>query len=329
VRKSVGADDGAGFDVLYIAGMTRSGSTVLERLLALDPAVGAFGELRRYWLFRNTAARPCGCGAALRDCRFWSDVERCAFGSRLADEDVDRTARDVDSALRLARLPVMLARSRWPVGPNGAAWQSDLDRVHRLYRGALDVAGARVLVDSSKVPAYAMLLTQVPGLRLHIVHLVRDPRAVTYSWLRTRDDPKWSWFDQANLLTAGQYARRWNRRNALGGGLRLVSATYQRYRYEDFVSDPNGIVDAVRRQLGLRPLVHSPVVNGRADLPVTHAVAGNPNRATDRERVPIASDDAWRSGLSAVDRRSVEKATWPLRHLYRYGPVGQGSQTAP
>jgi hypothetical protein len=172
------------------------------------------------------------------------------------------------------------------------------------------------------------VLSKLPGLRLHVVHLVRDPRAVAYSWLRTRDDPKWSWFDPANVQTTAEYARRWNRNNALSGGLRLVSTTYRLYRYEDFVVDPNGMVDAVRGQLGLQPLTRSPVVNGRADLPMTHAVAGNPNRTTDRERVAITSDDAWLSELPAADRRCIEKKTWPLRHLYGYGPVGQAHQAA-
>ena len=43
-----------------------------------------------------------------------------------------------------------------------------------------------MIVDSSKSPALAALLTQVPGIELHVVHLVRDLRGVVSSGRRTK-----------------------------------------------------------------------------------------------------------------------------------------------
>ena len=55
-----------------------------------------------------------------------------------------------------------------------------------FYHDLARVTGASVIVDSSKSPALAALLTQVPGIELHVVHLVRDLRGVVSSGRRTK-----------------------------------------------------------------------------------------------------------------------------------------------
>src|SRR5262249_4609517 len=48
------------------------------------------------------------------------------------------------------------------------------------------VTGARVVVDSSRLPIEPIGLGIVPGTDVRIGHVVRDPRAVTYSWKRKK-----------------------------------------------------------------------------------------------------------------------------------------------
>ena len=62
----------------------------------------------------------------------------------------------------------------------------------RLYRAIGEVTGARLIIDSSKVPSGAALLSHA-GVEAHLLHVVRDPRVVAYSWQRPkahRDRPK-------------------------------------------------------------------------------------------------------------------------------------------
>ncbi len=56
----------------------------------------------------------------------------------------------------------------------------------RVYQSLAKLTGARVIVDSSKRPAIGTLLRALPGVSHYVVHLVRDPRAVAYSYKRTR-----------------------------------------------------------------------------------------------------------------------------------------------
>src|SRR4029078_12568053 len=56
--------------------------------------------------------------------------------------------------------------------------------LERLYLGIHEATGAEVVVDSSKIPTYAMLLRRIPAVDLRIVRLVRAPRGVVHSWQR-------------------------------------------------------------------------------------------------------------------------------------------------
>ena len=54
----------------------------------------------------------------------------------------------------------------------------------RLYTAIADTTGCDVIVDSSKWPQYGLLLSETLPFDVYVLHLVRDPRAVAYSWQR-------------------------------------------------------------------------------------------------------------------------------------------------
>lgn len=56
----------------------------------------------------------------------------------------------------------------------------------RLYAAAAEVTGARLLIDSSKRPSDAALLRLLPDVEPFYLQLVRDPRAVAFSWQRRK-----------------------------------------------------------------------------------------------------------------------------------------------
>ena len=66
--------------LVYVGGSARSGSTLLESLLARIPGFCSVGELVFIWergLKRNDR---CGCGARFHDCAFWAQVGEVGFG---------------------------------------------------------------------------------------------------------------------------------------------------------------------------------------------------------------------------------------------------------
>ena len=79
--------------VIYIAGMSHSGSTVLNLMLNAHPEICAVGELIDLnRVTKRETLPPCRCGApSLWSCEFWSRVNECtleAEGKSLSQLDV-------------------------------------------------------------------------------------------------------------------------------------------------------------------------------------------------------------------------------------------------
>src|SRR5450755_566845 len=66
--------------VVYLGGLGRSGTTLLERLLGELPGVCSVGEVVHLWQRGIAEAERCGCGEPLPGCPFWRKVGEIAFG---------------------------------------------------------------------------------------------------------------------------------------------------------------------------------------------------------------------------------------------------------
>ncbi|MGH9058576.1 MAG: hypothetical protein ACRDZY_03535, partial [Acidimicrobiales bacterium] len=71
--------------VLYIAGWGRSGTTILDSVLAQLHGFCSVGELRWLWDRGLTEGWPCGCGAKVAVCEFWKQAVDLAFGDAMPD----------------------------------------------------------------------------------------------------------------------------------------------------------------------------------------------------------------------------------------------------
>ena len=67
-------------NVLFIAGPGRSGSTLLDLLLGQIDGFCSTGEMRYIWERGFAQNQLCGCGKPFRECEFWTQVVKEAFG---------------------------------------------------------------------------------------------------------------------------------------------------------------------------------------------------------------------------------------------------------
>jgi hypothetical protein len=294
--------------VLFVMSHGWSGSTLLGNALGeLEGAVHV-GELRALWDEGLLAGGICGCGRSLAECDRWS-----AIAADVLDELGERAeslAALNRSVARVRTAPRLLLRT------DAAGWPS-LERVllttAALYRAIRDRTGARLIVDSSKRAGNAAVLRLVPGLDVRYVHLLRDPRAVAYSW-RRRSEP-----GHGPVATA----RDWASFNVLFEAVRRRHdpARSIRIRYEDLVLSPQPTLARAAAVAG-EPGARLPLVDRRTiHLDPNHTVLGNPSRFRTGD-VPLELDREWEARLPPADRRLITSLTAPL--LVRYGyPLGR------
>jgi hypothetical protein len=307
--------------VLFIGGLGRSGSTLLELILGQSADVCPLGEVVHLWERALGNDERCGCGERFSGCPFWQKVGDCAFGG-WCNVDV-REIRALKASVDRTRVVPRLARARPSEG--------DLVRVRRytsfytaIYRAAMEVTGAEVVVDSSKHASLAFALRWAEGLDLRVVHLVRDSRAVAHSWAKQVRRPE--------VIDAEVYMPTYRplRVSALWTAQNLAfevlarRANVTRVRYEDFATSPATAVTRVRALAGLADRPEA--VRILADPPTApepiHSIAGNPLRFDGRP-LRVSRDESWRQHMPPRNRRIVGAATAALR--LRYGYLGRAT----
>ena len=194
--------------VVYLGGFGRSGSTLVERMLGAAPGWVNVGELVD--LARSVAPHDelCGCGSP------FSTVPRLDRGRRASPsaagptDVLDRLTRLQRAAARQRHLPGLLGPQRRPrPAPSSSlryGYAPDLprgrrgDRCHRRRRrveGPGAGPGAR----------------RRPGVDLRMLNLVRDPRAVAWSWNWQVDRPHaTSGADEMWRIPAHRSAAQWS-----------------------------------------------------------------------------------------------------------------------
>lgn len=298
--------------VLYIAGSGRSGSTIVDNILGQLDGFVSVGEVRFLWERGMIEDRTCGCGRGFSVCPFWTAVLERAFAGSPPDPGrmLDLLARGT----RARRIPGLVGgrgrRSRF------VATLGELPGVlSSLYAAIADESGARVIVDSSKLPTYGAVLAEVPGVEVRMLHLIRDPRAAGYSWLRTKalpDKPGAVMQRQGPWHSAALWTM-WNAAAELFGR----DLPYRRLRYEDVIAEPEQAIEAVAAWMD-EAMTPSPFAGpAQVHLAPAHGVAGNPSRFT-TGTVALRMDDAWRTELGDADRRVITALTWPLLLRHRY-----------
>lgn len=141
-------------NLIYIVGMGRSGSTLLDLLLDAHSNVRSLGGIRR--MARALHSTPCACGIEPRmACPFWQAIE--------------------------AELQQTLG-----VGLDGLQIHARDDATFRAHNQALISTAARVadvdcVVDSSKSVARLRRLLDTTDLDIRPIHIERDPRGYAHS----------------------------------------------------------------------------------------------------------------------------------------------------
>lgn len=300
--------------VLYVAGVARSGSTVLGCVLGELPGAIFVGELALFWR-RFAEGELCSCGKPLADCYFWSAVVSKAFGQMTCEHA--RRLKELERRVAWWQRLLGLVPVRW-----STRWSKQihimLEERGRLYRAICEIANAEYIVDSGKEVTFGSMMARLSNTNFRTVHLVRDPRGVAFSWQKqVRSDSEPRYMPRSSAIRT---AARWMSSNILVQlSLRRLSSTYFRVRYEDLVAYPDDVAQEISR--GTSNPAGS---NGGVDHRVQHAtelhlVGGNPGVRRHLGRgLRLTLDDEWRTRLPQGQRWLVTAVCGGLMAAYDY-----------
>ena len=299
--------------VIAIIGRGRSGSTILDNSLGELEGFFSAGQLHVLWK-RMLMGFTCGCGKPVAECELWSAVNAASLNDPVTGPiDPSQVVAWQAEVVRL-RYTRRLSKasegySDWPALSGYAGVLS------RVYQSLAKLTGARVIVDSSKRPAVGALLRALPGVSPYVVHLVRDPRAVAYSYKRIKTTVDREMKREGSVENSLRYVYRNLASHRVRRGYMSDRSTL--LRYEDFITRPTETLHRISELVGESPARLPVDGDGVVTLTPNHTAGGNPSRFK-TGRIELRLDNEWIARQKPGDRRTITALTLPLLKSYGY-----------
>lgn len=263
--------------LIYIGGYGRSGSTLLEYLLTASPAVVATGEVARHFQ-RFGQVKTCTCGRLIEDCPVWEAFQHGSGKLKGWDHET----------LTLAMLAHLSSQYAVMVDASKTAWGSFL------------------------IP---FRLRKRLGQDFLLIHLVRDPRAVCWSTIRTAQKHGDTRLMSTPVVRCLRSSAGWMVANLACEFFGWVHPKqYMRLHYEDLARSPQEELRTILEKVS----VEAPAGLERAEsLDNRHQLYGNSMRF---KHLPlkVREDVAWKSEMPKSVGRLATGFCWPLGAKYEY-----------
>ncbi len=298
--------------ILYIGGYVRSGTTITDMLLGMNGATCATGEVHLIFRAINQSGHDalCSCGLSLRDeCPFWSKV-LAQFQAELPNISLKRAA--------FVTHKVETFPDRWIGGRRYLSEYNDIWRV--MLSSIARVSGASMIVDSSKTgrgSLYRPITLAASGYDVRVLHMVRDPRAVTNSKLHGAVFVGRLNQQNSGLGYAIKTGLSWSITNLATSSLSWNGKlSVYRVRYEDFIGQPVETLRNIERALKIDLTQSIRCIEQDDFIQPGHLASGNDIR----KRGPLQlrpQPEKWRTGLSSLAKLGV-MVSWPVARYYGY-----------
>jgi hypothetical protein len=304
--------------IVFIGGFSRNGSTLLGRLLAESATTVCVGETQYIWRRGVRQNVDCSCGEAFSRCDFWTQVGQDAFRGWNGCNVSQMNSLEE----RVTRFKYMPLHHLSSVDPRfDSALSTYMERLESVYTAVSHVSGANTIVDTSKHPAFGLILARLvqKGWNVNAIHLIRDSRATAYSWTRPKKLPRpINGMDVMPTFAPARTAARWLRINLALQLLLARSVPVFRLRYETLISNPEETLTKLA-QFTSQELMPPNCFLGshRVDLRANHIFSGNPMR-TKIGQTDLKLDDRWKTNFAPLQQRLVTSLTWPLLKFYGY-----------
>ncbi len=259
--------------VLYVGGIGRNGSTILGNILGSISGFIHIGELM-YFFDRGILENwECGCGTLFNNCPFWQKI---VTSLNMPKNEAQKMVFLKENGLRSRHL-FLSEKERKKKLEYMSEYLICLEKIYSIIR---DNTGCDWIIDSSKFPSHAYFLSQIENIDLYILHLVRDPKSIAYSWWKR---PKKLGSQMQKVMPRIHPIRTalvWLEWNYLFQKIWGKSSKYMFVRFEDFTQKPLAVLRNILQWLQVSSKVlNSLFINeNEVRVSVQHTVSGNPVR---------------------------------------------------
>ncbi len=295
---------------VYITSPSRSGSTLLAFLLATHPEICSVGEFPTY-----IKGRPrCSCLEPFDQCPFWNKVEQelNQEGKSYFEHNIDFDRRITSFSKKIIHYPMAepyeTIRNR-TARFFSSHWKQEklrLEYAINVSKVAARVAEANIFVDASK-SFYLMRLfareKERPDVSFKFIHLVRDPRGVVASIIRTNQN-----------LKISKVAASWNNFNnrvELLANQHLEKDQVLMVNYNQLCENPGQWMSIISQFLGIENSFQLENIDHKL-----YHIHGNAMRKRKIEK--INEDIRWKSELSDDQVKQINQITGKLAAKYGF-----------
>jgi len=304
--------------LVLIASAGRSGSTLFEKIIGEINDFFPLGEVNHIWKRSFIENQLCSCGKPFKECEFWQEIAK----KFLADLKYDPHSilKLQRSVARIRHLPYLLFPKLRPSKYKYLLYNY-MKILEKFYKIINENVDHKILIDSSKIPTHAFILNEM-GLDLYLIHLIRDSRAVAYSWQRKKKRPEIYWtnsyMSRYSIIKATQD---WILKNLLIEYLKMKVKHHQTVSYEIFSQFPKITIIKLIRWLQIdfsedkisffknEKIVYLKRIN--------HTVSGNPVRFK-QGKIEIKTDTEWMYNMPLLKKIVVSILTHPLLIYYKH-----------
>lgn len=301
--------------VLYIGGLNRSGSTLITKYLNEFEGFFSVNEVVFIGIHGLHDDFLLGNGERFSQNKVWQEIIIRAFGTAPKWKELSFFENNIHKNLGLP--------ARYLTQSQKDNSQTDQYRKNlvKLYRAIADVTQCTVIVDSSKSPDYAYMLSTIDDIDLYLLHLTRDFRGIYFSQKKRvqrsdvlpddsssrnmRQTKLWKFLIRSYLVSIKFFL------------LQKRNIKYTRLRYEDFCQSPEifarKMLDFLRCDISLLLTEDQHKITLREE---NIGIWGNPMRMG--KEIIISQDKEWRDKLPAGRKRLLSYLLYPLFKIYDY-----------
>ena len=293
--------------VVFLIGSGRSGSTLIDLIVNMNPNVFGVGEISNW--NRKVFDEYCACGEIVKTCPFWSKVILTLGWSKNDFATYKNYQYQFDAPKKGSVFDINdYAKS--------AGFDDYISKSNKIFRAISDQNENRVLFDSSKSPQRAFNLSKSNLLDVKIIHLMRDPRGVVWSYKKSFvKDVKGGLQRDMKGTSLLKAVYSWMATNSRAfTTIKSTDVPALSVKYEKFCANPDHEINRILAfVLGEQP--KSQIDLNESIKTKSHTVAGN--RLRMKKNIIIKPDFAWKTNLNFIQKTFIYSLTFPLLKKFK------------